>query len=205
LFGPDGAVCHEIPQGLKAAAAGAPMFKNAVLFAAMALILGLSAPSLFLESGARIVARAPPKPTVAAPVAPAAAEAGAEIDSGFRQASIAADAAGQYRASARIEGQEVDVLVDTGASVVAITAETAERLGVVADPYAPKWRMNTANGVTVASPVMLRSVSLGSIEMTDVQAVIMPPGASASNLLGASFLKRLASVEQRDSVLLLKQ
>jgi aspartyl protease family protein len=183
------------------------MFKNAVLFAAMALILGLAAPSLFLESGAHIVAPVPAKPTLAPPVSPAAAAAedGAEADSGFRQASIAADPAGQYRASVLIEGQPVDVLVDTGASVVAITAETAERLGVVADPYGPKWRMNTANGVSVALPVTLRSDTLGSIEMTDVQAVIMPPSAGASNLLGASFLKRLASVEQRDSVLLLRQ
>ena len=40
--------------------------------------------------------------------------------------------------------------------------------------------------------------------MSDVEAVVMAPGAGAANLLGASFLKRLASVEQRDGVLVLR-
>ena len=41
--------------------------------------------------------------------------------------------------------------------------------------------------------------------MNDVEAVVMAPGAGSADLLGASFLKRLASVEQRDGVLVLKQ
>ncbi len=49
---------------------------------------------------------------------------------GYREASIAADRGGQYRATALVEGQDVDVMVDTGATVVALTAETASRLGV---------------------------------------------------------------------------
>jgi aspartyl protease family protein len=65
--------------------------------------------------------------------------------------------------------------------------------------------MNTANGVALANPVTLRSVSLGAIYMDDVLAVVMPPGASSVNLLGASFLKRLVSVEQRDGLLVLRQ
>ena len=65
--------------------------------------------------------------------------------------------------------------------------------------------MNTANGVALAAPVTLKSISLGDIYMNDVQAVVMPPGASALNLLGASFLKRLVSVEQRGGTLVLRQ
>jgi predicted aspartyl protease len=41
--------------------------------------------------------------------------------------------------------------------------------------------------------------------MDDVRAVVMPPGAGTADLLGASFLKRLVSVEQRDGVLVLRQ
>ncbi len=173
------------------------MLKNALIFAVAALIIGFSAPSLFSE---RLAAPAAP-----APIAPVSTDAAAPDDPGFRQASIAADGLGQFRANALIEGQEVEVMVDTGASVVALTAETAARLGVLADASAAKWRMNTANGVSFASPVVLRQVSLGAIEMNDVQAVVMAPGAGATNLLGASFLKRLAAVEQRDGVLVLKQ
>ncbi|MGD1038966.1 MAG: TIGR02281 family clan AA aspartic protease [Roseiarcus sp.] len=178
------------------------MLKNALIFAAAALIIGFSAPSLFPE---RVAAPAASKPSASAPVAPSAARAAAAGDSGFREASIPADAGGQFHANALIDGQDVDVMVDTGASVIALTADTAARLGLVADPSTPKWRMNTANGVSFVSPVVLKHVSLGSIYMNDVEAVVMPPGAGAANLLGASFLKRLAAVEQRDGVLTLRQ
>jgi aspartyl protease family protein len=172
------------------------MLKNALIFATAAVIIGLSAPSFFTQSAAPVVAPAPP-----APVATHAAAA----NSDDREASIAADAVGQFHAKASIEGQEVEVLVDTGATMVALTAETAERLGVFVDPAAPKVRTRTANGDSLVSPVVLRDVSLGSIEMNDVEAVVMPAGAGGDNLLGASFLKRLAGVEQRDGALALRQ
>ena len=121
------------------------MLKNALLFALAALIIGASVPSLF-PAGARFLA-AQDAPRGAAPAAPAReiqGEVAARADSGFAEASIAADAGGQFRTSALIEGQPVDVMVDTGATLVAITAETADRLGVSVDPAAPKWRVNTA-------------------------------------------------------------
>lgn len=181
------------------------MIKSALFFAAAALVMGVFAPSLFLEVGSGVVGRATPTPGVAAPVAVRPSDAGAGGVSSFREASIAADAVGQYHADAVIEGAPVEMMVDTGATLVAITADTARRLGVVADPAQPKWRMNTANGVTEAEPVTLRRVSIGSIDIDDVQAVVMPQGASNANLLGESFLRRLTSVEQREGVLLLKQ
>ncbi|MGD0187927.1 MAG: TIGR02281 family clan AA aspartic protease [Roseiarcus sp.] len=178
------------------------MLKNALLFAVAALVLAFSAPSLFPE-------RADPggAPSASAPAAPAKAATNAAANGGLglREASIPADAGGQFHANASIEGQDVDVLIDTGASMVALTADTAARLGVAVDPSAPKVQANTANGVSLVSPVVLRQVRLGSIDMNDVEAVVMPPGTGTANLLGASFLKRLASVEQRDGVLVLKQ
>jgi len=181
------------------------MLKNALIFAVAALVVGLSAPS-FIAAFERYaapgpVALAPPAPTKAA----AQADTAASGDFGFRQTSVAADPRGQFHADALIEGVPVEMLIDTGATVVAISAGTAARLGVSPDPGAPKWRMNTANGVSFASPVILRRVTIGSIDMSDVQAVVMPASAGEMDLLGASFLKRLASVEQRDGVLLLKQ
>ncbi len=178
------------------------MLKNALIFAVAALVVAFSAPSLFPE---RTDPGAAPSASAPATPAKAAANAAAPGRSGLREASIPADAGGQFRASASIEGQDVDVLVDTGATMVALTAETAERLGVAPDPSAPKLRVETAGGVSFVSPIVLRQVSLGSIDMNDVEAVVMAPGAGSADLLGASFLKRLASVEQRDGVLVLKQ
>jgi aspartyl protease family protein len=178
------------------------MLKNALLFAVAALVLAFSAPSLLSN-------RADPggAPSASASSAPAKAAGNdaAPGASGLREASIPADAGGQFRASASIEGQDVDVLVDTGATMVALTAKTAERLGVAPDPSAAKLRVSTANGMSLVTPVVLRQVSLGSIDMNDVEAVVMAPGTGTADLLGASFLKRLASVEQRDGVLVLRQ
>jgi aspartyl protease family protein len=178
------------------------MLKNSLIFAIAALTIGFSAPALFPQPGGRVAA-----PAASVSGAPASVETVAAVaaDSGYREASIPADAGGQFHINALIDGQDVSMVVDTGATLVALTADTAARLGVVADPSTPKWRMNTANGVSFVSPVILREVSLGSIYMNDVQAVVMPPGAGTADLLGASFLKRLAAVEQRDGVLVLRQ
>jgi aspartyl protease family protein len=183
------------------------VLKYALFFALAALVVGLSAPMLLSDGASFFAPGATPRSTAGAPAAPAPAPQlqADRLDSGFREASLAADAGGQFHASALIEGQTVEMMVDTGATVVAISAATAARLGVFPDPGAAKWRMSTANGVSFASPVVLRRLTVGSIEMTDVQAVVMPREAGTIDLLGASFLKRLASVEQRDGVLLLKQ
>ena len=181
------------------------MLRNALIFAIVALTIAFAVPSwLVAPDGGAARGGAAPALVAEASTAPAAIAA-ADPAPGYREASVAADAHGQYRATMLIEGQAVEALIDTGATVVALTPETAARLGVTPDPSQPRWRMNTANGIALASPVTLRSVSLGAIYMGDVQAVVMPPGASTTNLLGASFLKRLVSVEQRDGMLVLRQ
>ena len=54
-------------------------------------------------------------------------------------------------------------------------------------------------------PVTLDSLSLGGLYMNRIEALILAPEAGDVNLIGASFLKRLVSVEQRDGVLILRQ
>ena len=182
------------------------MLKNALIFAIAALTIAFAAPSLMVGLGGRAAPGAPfRRPASPRRQPPRRPSPPPNPPRAYRAASIAADAGGQYRARALIEGQDVDVMIDTGATVVALTSETAARLGVTLDPSRPRWKMNTANGVALANPVTLRSISLGAIYMNDVQAVVMPPGASSVNLLGASFLKRLVSVEQRDGMLVLRQ
>jgi aspartyl protease family protein len=186
------------------------MLKNALIFAIGALAIAFAAPAFLNQLGAGADARAPATLARPAPSPPAAEPAAqtvalADPEPGYREAVLTADAGGQYRTRALIEGQDVDMMVDTGATVVALTAETAARIGVIIDPSKPRWRVNTANGPVMASPVTLKVISLGAIYMPDVQALVMPPGASNMNLLGASFLKRLVSVEQRGGALVLRQ
>jgi aspartyl protease family protein len=168
------------------------MLKNALAFAVAAAIIGLSAPEFFAHHFG-----APPPPGAAVATAAAAA--------GEREATIAADRFGQFRAEATVEGEPVEMLVDTGATTVALAAETAARIGVAVDPDAPRKLVQTASGAAMVAPVTLRQVSVGDVSVDDVDAVVLPPGVGGVDLLGASFLRRLASVEQRDGALVLRQ
>jgi aspartyl protease family protein len=178
------------------------MIRSAVLFAAGAVGLAVLAPSLF--GGALAPSTDEPPTAAAAPADEAPATAAEAQAAGFREAAIEADARGQYTAEAIVNGLPVSMMIDTGASVVTVSAATATRVGLVAGS-GPKWKVKTANGVTLASPVTLDSLSLGGLYMNKVDALILAPEAGDVNLIGASFLKRLVSVEQRNGVLFLRQ
>ena len=94
---------------------------------------------------------------------------------------------GHYRAQAFINGKQVDVLVDTGATGVAISQKLADELGLTSHAAI---RTTTANGDTVAYMTRLATVKLGGVEAKDVAAVIAP-GLGGDVLLGMSFLGRM--------------
>jgi len=97
------------------------------------------------------------------------------------------DPSGHYRAEAFINGTKANVLVDTGATGVAISKKLADTLGIKSNAAI---RTNTANGETVSYMVRLTSVKLGGIEARDVAATITP-GLEGEALLGMSFLSRM--------------
>jgi aspartyl protease family protein len=173
------------------------MLKIALLFAAAAFAASFLALGLL----AAPPSSAPP-PQVERMIAPAPAPSATSDGAGER--SIPADAGGQYALDVLIGGERVHMLVDTGATLVTISAEVAARLGLAASG-GRKWRVHTANGDAVATETTLPSVDLGTIYMRDVKALIAGRDAGPVNLLGASFLKRLSSVEQRNGVLVLRQ
>ena len=178
------------------------MLRGAVLFAVGAVGLAVLAPSVF--NGATAPRTVYPEASRTAPASEAAPKEAERRSSAFRQASIEADQRGQYTAEALVNGLPVRMMIDTGASVVSVSSSTAVRLGL--SPSAgPKWRVKTANGESLAAPVTLDTVSFGGLFMKDVQALILAPEAGDVNLIGASFLRRLASVEQRDGILFLRQ
>ena len=94
---------------------------------------------------------------------------------------------GHYRAEALINGELVDVLVDTGATGVAISQAVADKLNLKGLTAV---RTNTANGTTVGYMVRLSSVKLGGVEANNVSAMIAP-GLEGDVLLGMSFLSRM--------------
>lgn len=104
--------------------------------------------------------------------------------------SLTADATGHYMTPGSINGRPVRFLVDTGATLVSIGASDARRLGL---RYlgGEKGYSHTANGVTTVYRIKLDSVKVGSIAMTNVDAVVHPDNDMPFVLLGMSFLGRL--------------
>ncbi len=94
---------------------------------------------------------------------------------------------GHYRAEALINGTKVDVLVDTGATGVAISQRVADELGLTSRNAV---RTSTANGDSVAYMTRLTTVKLGGVEAKNVAAIIAP-GLNGDVLLGMSFLGRM--------------
>lgn len=94
---------------------------------------------------------------------------------------------GHYRAQAFINGMQVDVLVDTGATGVAISQRLADELGLQSHDAI---RTTTANGDSVGYETRLASVKLGGVEAKNVAATIAP-GLQGDVLLGMSFLGRM--------------
>lgn len=94
---------------------------------------------------------------------------------------------GHYRTQALINGVKVDVLVDTGATGVAISQKVADKLQLKSIHAI---RTNTANGESIGYMVRLSSVQIGGVSAHNVSAMIAP-GLEGDVLLGMSFLGRM--------------
>jgi aspartyl protease family protein len=178
------------------------MLRIAILTAVGAIFIALSLPDLLSS----FVSNGPIRPALA-PAAPVmshvATSAPAPADSG--ETFIDADRGGQYSTDVYIDGIGVKMLVDTGATMVVISYQTASRLGIQVLDSDYTGRVRTANGVAAVAPVTLREMTVGPIYLGDVKALVAARDAGAVDLLGMSFLKRLASVEQRSRRLALRQ
>lgn len=103
------------------------------------------------------------------------------------------DGSGQFRLTARVNGDDTEFLIDTGADIVALTVEDAQRLGIPVDPASFQPLMRTASGTGRGALVELRSFEVAGHEFSNVTAVVMED--LPVNLLGQSVLRRFGSVE----------
>jgi len=125
--------------------------------------------------------------------------------SGSRNLTISRDSRGHFQVEGRVDGRRLGFMVDTGASVIALTERDAGRLGIrpVRNDYTVNVR--TANGNVRAAPVMLNTVEVGDLIVRDVQALVAPDDALSENLLGLSFLTKLKRFEYANGKLVLEQ
>lgn len=122
----------------------------------------------------------------------------------FAMTELDAGHGGHFITTADINNRPVDVLVDTGASTVALSYEDAERIGLRPRTLKYDVKVNTANGIGEAARVILREVEIDNIRVSNVEGLVLQRGALRGTLLGMSFLSRLRSFSVQNGKLLLK-
>jgi aspartyl protease family protein len=116
---------------------------------------------------------------------------------------LAAGEGGHFIASGQINGGAIRMLVDTGATVIALPAADARRLGI-SYLNAPRGTVQTANGPAQAYKVKLDTVTVGSLAINNVDAMVLESGLPMP-LLGMSFLARTNMQREGDTLTLVKR
>jgi aspartyl protease family protein len=173
------------------------MLKAVLLFAALVVAVAAFVPDL-------VGRLAPIDPPASAEAAEEAAPA-AQTASYGGTVRLKADRNGHYSTRIEANNQPLDALVDTGATAVVLRYEDARSLGLVFPGDQFDLGIRTANGEGRAKSVKLRSVTVGTITVRDVDAIVLEQGLLATNLLGMSFLKRLARFEVQRGQLVLEE
>jgi aspartyl protease family protein len=124
---------------------------------------------------------------------------------GQREVTLRAAGDGHFHVDARVNGAPVRMLLDTGASAVALTPEAAEHAGIDLDKLDYDIPVQTANGTDRVALARIRELAVGTIVLRDVQAYVSRPGRLPEPLLGMSFLDRLGGFEKSGRKLILRQ
>jgi aspartyl protease family protein len=123
---------------------------------------------------------------------------------GVRTVEIARGRSGDFQIAASVNGARSNMVLDTGASAVVLTQESAKAAGLPLEVLNYNVTVDTANGRTRAAAVTLDRVAVGNIVERSVPALIAQPGQLRTNLLGMSFLNRLESWEVRGDKLVMR-
>src|ERR1700677_2616645 len=136
-----------------------------------------------------------PVATVAMPMVQRPTEVMSEPEdpmSGPNEAVAARGKDGSFAFEAIVNGAHVQMLFDTGASVVALRAEDAGRFGVSASNLNYSAKVKTANGTADVAPIIIDTLTIGNITERRVVGYVAREGMLPRNLLGQSFLARLS-------------
>ena len=165
-------------------------------FAAFALVAALIVPKYASQMHANgaaptmMSARSEPRPA---------------SSSDSRAVVIAPGPNGHFQVAGAVDGHRLNFMVDTGASVIALTARDAAALGIHPAESEYTATVRTANGTVHAAPVTLDRVEIEDLVEYNVGAMVLPDGALNDNLLGLTFLSKLRKFEYSDGRLVLEQ
>ena len=157
------------------------MYRTVFAFIAVGTVIGLAIPTS---------KRPPAAPAAAAP------------SGGQRETVLERESNGHFYVHARVNGELVRFLVDTGASGVALTVEDAQRIGIPFDPAEIQYIGEGASGPIRGKPVMLHEVDVDGKVVNDVPGAILE--GSELSLLGQSYLSRMGEVQMRGDYMVLR-
>ena len=120
-----------------------------------------------------------------------------------RAVQIARGRGGEFALHAKINGVTAPMVIDTGATWVVLTYETAKAAGLPLELLEYDVEVETAGGHTRAARLTLDRLAVGKLVERSVPALVVPHGQMKTNLLGMSFLDRLESWEVRADRLML--
>jgi aspartyl protease family protein len=111
---------------------------------------------------------------------------------------------GEFAIQAKINGVPTPMVIDTGATSVVLTYDTAKAIGLPLELLEYNVDLETAGGHTKAARLTLDRLAIGKLVERSVPALVVPRGQMKINLLGMSFLDRLESWEVRGERLVLR-
>jgi clan AA aspartic protease (TIGR02281 family) len=121
-----------------------------------------------------------------------------------RAVEITRSDSGDFALRAKVNGVSAPMVIDTGATSVVLTYETAKAAGLPLELLDYNVDVETAGGRVRAARLTLDRLAVGKLVERSVPALVVPRGQMKSNLLGMSFLNRLESWEVRADRLMLR-
>ena len=121
-----------------------------------------------------------------------------------RAVQVSRGQGGEFALQAKINGVNAPMVIDTGATSVVLTYETAKAAGLPLELLEYDVDVETAGGHTKAARLTLDRLAVGKLVERSVPALVVPHGQMKTNLLGMSFLDRLESWEVRPDRLMLR-
>lgn len=109
---------------------------------------------------------------------------------------------GHFWLKAKVNGVERRFLVDTGATITALTVATAQTAGVEPQGLGRTVMLQTANGAAAAQMASIAELRFGNVTARDLDAVIAP-NIGETNVIGMNLLSRLASWRVEGKTLIL--
>ena len=122
------------------------------------------------------------------------------VEGGETRVALAPD--GHYWLRAKVNGVPAEFLVDTGATLTAISSDTARKAGI--KPRSDRFpiQMGTANGTVQVPLATIDELRFGNVAARGLDTVIAP-NLGETNVIGMNLLTRLAEWRVRDNVLIL--